>query len=79
MSKKKTTHEDQPISPAAAKPRSKSRHKDRTSISIKGELYARLAEAARRNCRPIQWEARLAIERHLEQQESEQRQSESPD
>jgi len=47
------------------RPRSADRHRARKTISFPPELLDLLAQLAERNKRPLSWEAKLAIERHL--------------
>lgn len=56
---------------AMAKKRPGSRHAPRSMISLPKSLYQRLKKIAERNGRPINWEARIIIERDVARQESE--------
>jgi len=46
------------------------RHKPRRTLSLPPDLYAQLAELAAENQRPLLWEARIAILKHLERARS---------
>jgi hypothetical protein len=52
------------------KPRSGSRHKPRRTISLPPSLYGRLAAAAEKAGRPINWEARMRLDKSLAADES---------
>lgn len=51
--------------PTVAPARAGSRHKPRKMISLSTRQYEALKEVARRNQRPIVWEARIAINKML--------------
>ena len=70
MAKHKKQPEDDPVNATQSKkPRTGDRHKPRAMIAFPSALYAKLAELAERNRRPIQWEAIIAIENHLKANE----------
>ncbi len=46
-------------------PRQGSRHRPRKMISFRPELYDLLAELAKRNKRPLSWEAEIIVEAAL--------------
>ena len=55
-----------PPSPTApVKEQQGSRHKPRKMIALSPKLYDRLKQLARKNGRPLSWEARIALERRL--------------
>lgn len=62
---RKRNEAEKPVPPATTDKRSGSRHKDRHTLSIRGEVYRNLATLAKRNNRPLLWEARIALENHL--------------
>lgn len=49
-----------------AKPRTADRHVDRNMVSLPGDMYRQLKTLADRNGRPVSWEIRLLIKKHLE-------------
>jgi len=51
---------------ATSKTRSADRHKPRRTLSLPPDLYSKLAALAAQNQRPLLWEARIALLRHLE-------------
>lgn len=53
--------------PKSAKPRSADRHADRRSVSFTTAMYAALGKLAEREGRPITWQARLMIQKGLEE------------
>jgi hypothetical protein len=63
MAKKRSK---KPMSATEAAEQTGSRHKPRKMIAFSPRLYRRLQALAERNHRPVQWEAELAIEAHLE-------------
>ncbi len=65
MGKKRKPPEVAPITPAEAPLRSADRHRDRKMIAVTTELYEQLRKLAKRNRRPVQWEAVMALEEHL--------------
>ncbi len=70
MARKRTTVDDQTISPSTSKDRKRDRHKPRKTLSLPHSLYSALEELAKKNHRPVLWEAKLALENHLAAHES---------
>lgn len=48
-----------------ARKKSSDRHKPRKSVALTPQQYEALGVLARRNARPLLWEARIAIVAHL--------------
>lgn len=48
-----------------ARKKSTDRHKPRKSVALTPDQYAALGVLAKRNARPLLWEARIAITAHL--------------
>jgi predicted DNA-binding protein len=59
MSKKKATSND----------RSKDRHRPRRMVALDPDLYDRLKALADRNGRPVSWEIRLVLTKHVQENE----------
>jgi hypothetical protein len=51
----------------AKKPKAGDRHGPRNLVNVPPEVHAQLRKLAERNCRPISWELRLALIKHLEE------------
>ncbi len=66
MGRKKSKADDNMApAPASEKSRSADRHKPRRTISFKPSIYRKLQELARKNRRPLNWEAEIAALNHL--------------
>lgn len=62
----------------AKKSRTQDRHAPNRTLRIPEALYKELERVAASNERPVQWEARIAIRKHIRQQRDESAEESQP-